>query len=193
MTHESTSDVERIARETWLRRAVLAGDESAWRSWYAETFDSLHGFVCARCGARREWVDEVVQETWLLAVRRMADFDPSRASLAQWLRGIAVNQLRALARRSSRTANVEIVWNELPEESPTLPAVDGAEVQLALESLSDRQAAVLRAKYLQEQSVQEIAAAWQETPKSIESLLSRARESFRAVYRRIVSGGSRHE
>ena len=38
------------------------------------------------------------------------------------------------------------------------------------------------AKYLDRMSVQAMAAAWNETPKAIESLLSRAREAFRTAY-----------
>ena len=35
--------------------------------------------------------DEVVQETWLVAVRRVRSFDPGQASFLAWLRGIAAN------------------------------------------------------------------------------------------------------
>jgi len=41
---------------------------------------------------------------------------------------------------------------------------------------------VLRAKYLEGLSVAEIASARGETPKAVESLLSRARQAFRKVY-----------
>ena len=42
--------------------------------------------------------------------------------------------------------------------------------------------AVLRAKYLDRQTVEEIAAARGETMKAVESLLSRARQAFREAY-----------
>jgi RNA polymerase sigma-70 factor (ECF subfamily) len=48
--------------------------------------------------------------------------------------------------------------------------------------LPGRYEAVLRAKYLDQQSVAQIAESWRETPKAIESLLTRAREAFRAAY-----------
>ena len=51
-----------------------------------------------------------------------------------------------------------------------------------LASLSERHEAVLRAKYLEQHSVADIAAEWDETPKAVESLLSRARAAFREAY-----------
>ena len=49
-------------------------------------------------------------------------------------------------------------------------------------ALPDRYEAVLRAKYLEGRSVQDIASAWDETPKAVESLLTRARQAFRALF-----------
>ena len=41
---------------------------------------------------------------------------------------------------------------------------------------------MLRAKYLDGRSVADIAAAGGETPKAVESLLTRARQAFRDAY-----------
>jgi RNA polymerase sigma-70 factor (ECF subfamily) len=41
---------------------------------------------------------------------------------------------------------------------------------------------VLRCKYLDGQSVADIALAWNESPKAVESLLTRARHAFREAY-----------
>jgi RNA polymerase sigma-70 factor (ECF subfamily) len=177
----------RSEREHWLRRAVLEGDESAWRTIYDESFESLYRFVRWKCGERSDWIDEVVQETWLVAVRRVGDFDPQQGSLEQWLRGIAVNQLRNLARRHGHAASHEHDMNTVADERDDAPAWDEQpEIAAALASLGDRQAAALRAKYLDGRSVAEIAADWSESPKSIESLLTRARQAFREVYGRLT-------
>ena len=93
---------DRVGRERALRRAVLAGDEDAWRTWYADSFDNLYAYVCWRCGGLRDLADEVVQETWLTAVRRVRDFDPARAGFGAWLAGIAANVLRNHLRRRQR-------------------------------------------------------------------------------------------
>ncbi|HJT76533.1 MAG TPA: sigma factor, partial [Gemmataceae bacterium] len=82
---------DRVGRERILRRAVLAGDERAWQTWYDECFDGLYAYVAWRCAGLRDLADEVVQETWLTAVRRVRAFDPDRGPFAGWLCGIAAN------------------------------------------------------------------------------------------------------
>ncbi len=178
---------ERVARERGLRSAVLAGDERAWRAWYEEAYDPLYAYVLWRCGGLRDVADEVVQETWLTAVRRVRHFAPEEGAFAGWLRGIAVNLLRnhfrRTARRSTRPMPSE---NGGPTAAPADDALsrrEGAErVARALAELSERHEAVLRVKYLEGRGVADIAAAWGETPKTVESLLTRARAAFRAAY-----------
>ncbi len=178
---------DRVQREEMLRRAVLAGDEHAWRAWYNETFDALRRYVDWRCAGRRDWADEIVQDTWLTAVRRMRRFDPRRGSFLAWLRGIAANVLRSELRRRRRQQRWQPSANGQAGEAIEKPQHEdwrkAERVAMALNALSEREEAVLRAKYLDGLSVLEIAASRGETPKAIESLLSRARQAFREVYR----------
>jgi RNA polymerase sigma-70 factor, ECF subfamily len=174
-------DPDRIWRERGLRSAVLAGDERAWQSWYDESFGDLYRYVCWRCAGLRDKADDVVQETWLTAVRRIRAFDPAQASFAAWLRGIAANVIRNALRRERRAGPVLA----LDGTEPAPVAADRADKQRiaqALALLTERHEAVLRAKYLEQRSVIDIAAEWCESPKAIESLLSRAREAFRQAY-----------
>ena len=179
---------DRIWRERGLLSAVLAGDERAWRTWYEESFQPLYAYVHWRSGGLPERADEVVQETWLIAVRRIRSFDPERGSFLAWLRGVATNVLRNRARsENGRAGRVRPLEEDRPLGRPN--PVDGAElaerIGAALGSLPDRYEAALRAKYLEEQTVLEIAGAWNETPKAIESLLTRARQAFREAYTRL--------
>ena len=95
--------LDRVQREELLRSAVLAGNENAWRTWYDETFDDLYRYVRWRCGGRKDWADEIVQDTWLTAVRRVRRFDPRKGSFLAWLRGIAANLLRNELRKRRRS------------------------------------------------------------------------------------------
>ncbi|MHB1425599.1 MAG: RNA polymerase sigma factor [Gemmataceae bacterium] len=96
---------DRVERERELRRAVLAGEEYAWRTLYDEAFAGVYAYVLWRCGGLRDRADEVTQDVWLTAVRRLRSFDPAAGSFASWLRGIAVNVLRNHFRREQRRAN----------------------------------------------------------------------------------------
>jgi RNA polymerase sigma-70 factor (ECF subfamily) len=55
-------------------------------------------------------------------------------------------------------------------------------VARTLAALAPRYEQALRAKYLDRMSIQAIADTWGETPKAVESLLTRARQAFREVY-----------
>jgi RNA polymerase sigma-70 factor (ECF subfamily) len=176
---------DRVWRERGLRDAVLAGDERAWRTLYDESFAGLYAYVLWRCAGLRDRADEAVQETWLTAVRRVGRFDLDAGSFAGWLHGIAANVLRNQFRRHQRR---ERQRRPLSDETPAVPdaerdRLDRAErIAAALNALPDRYEAVLRAKYLEGRSVADIALDVRETPKAIESLLSRARQAFRDAY-----------
>jgi RNA polymerase sigma-70 factor (ECF subfamily) len=178
---------DRVWRERGLRSAVLAGDERAWQTWYDESFAELAAYVTWRCAGLRDLTDEVVQETWLTAVRRVRRFDPDQASFGTWLRGIAANVLRNLLRRQRRRRHESLNGHVAvaPRTDEGLPQRELAErIARALAALPERYEAVLRAKYLDQQSVIQIAESWQESPKAVESLLSRARQAFRETYSR---------
>ena len=118
----------------------------------------------------------------MIGVRKIRSFDPLRGSFEAWLQGIARNQLRNRQRRAQREARRrDPISQEVP--APT-PAPTGAqeEIVLTMTALPARYQEVLRARYLQELSVREIASRWSRTPKAIESLLSRARAAFRKMY-----------
>src|SRR5438067_1263605 len=89
-------------RERAIRDAVLAGDPAAWRAWYDEHFDRLAAYARWRCGGLAELAEDVIQETWLTAVRRLRSFDPDRAAFFAWLCGIASNAARNAVRSRRR-------------------------------------------------------------------------------------------
>lgn len=175
---------DRVWRERGLWSAVLAGDERAWRTWYEASFDELHAYVSWRCAGLRDLADEVVQETWLTAVRRIGGFDPERGSFVAWLCGFAANILRNQLRRRARdhrrnqSLNGELLVPDAAKEENE----QAERIASALAALPERYEAALRAKYLDQHSVAQIAEDWQETPKAIESLLTRARLAFREAY-----------
>jgi len=176
---------DRVWRERGLRAAVLAGDDEAWRTWYAECFADLFAYTLWRCAGVREPAEDVAQETWLIAVRQMRKFDPEQGTFAAWLRGIAANVLRNRFRRERVRPPVHSLNGQDTARTATDDANDSetpARIARALAALPEHYEAVLRAKYLEEQSVADIAADRRESEKAVESLLTRARQAFRDVY-----------
>lgn len=177
---------DRVWRERGLRSAVLAGDEKAWAVLYAEAFDGLRAYVRWRCAGLGDLADDVVQETWLVAVRCVRAFDPARGSFAGWLRGIAANVLRNHLRRHERpngTLSPESA-TAATAESDLERREEAERLARALAELPGHYEALLQAKYLDGLGVAEIAAAQGTTAKAVESLLTRARQALREAYQR---------
>jgi RNA polymerase sigma-70 factor (ECF subfamily) len=173
-------------RERAIRDAVLAGDATLWRSWYDEHFDRLDSYVRWRCGGLADLADDVVQETWLAAVRTLGKFDPSRGPFIGWLCGIAANLARNAIRsrlRSRLSARSLDPADDRPNPDPG-PLERAERVAAALAELPDHYEAVLRAKYFDRKSVEEIATERGDSLKAVESLLSRARQAFREAFER---------
>jgi RNA polymerase sigma-70 factor, ECF subfamily len=175
---------DRVWRERGLRDAVAAGDEAAWRAWYGAEYAPLEAYVLWRCGGARDLADDVLQDTWLTAVRRVGRFDPAAGTFHAWLCGIAANVLRNhLRSRRRRGVRQEALGGDVGKEDPAGADRERAErVAAALAGLPERYEGVLRMKYLDRMSVAEIAAASGETEKAVESLLTRARAAFREAY-----------
>ena len=173
---------DRILLEAGLRRAVLAGNPSAWRHLFERSYPALDAHVRYRTGGDRILADEIIQETWMVAVKRLKDFDPRRAAFGTWLRGIAANLLRAHARKEPTGEAV----GPLDVERQSVQARTGSEstvrIRAALLRLPERYREVLRAKYMEQLSTTEIAATLDLTPKAVESLLSRARNAFKRIF-----------
>lgn len=172
--------IDRAEHEQLLHAAATAGDARAWQALYDNSYDRLARYVFWRLGGRRSLAEEVIQETWLSAVRLVDRFDPARGSFLQWLRGIAANVVRNCVRHEARRASVSGVGDVADESNG-----DTAErITLALAELPEHYEQILIAKYVDGESVAAIAAARGQTTKAIESLLTRAREAFRIAYGR---------
>ena len=156
------------ALERGLWKAVQAGDEAAWRAWYEASFEA----PCARYApvgipasrfSARDVADDIVQETWLTAVRRLGGFDPERASFVTWLRGIAGNLARNHFRKEKRRPTRPLTDMPAPGDSTVQCREQAERIAEALAGLPKHYEAVLRAKYLDQESVADIAAAQNET------------------------------
>jgi RNA polymerase sigma-70 factor (ECF subfamily) len=169
--------------ERGLRAAALGGDAGAWRALYDSAFETVASYARWR-GGSADLAEDIVQESWLAAARRLASFDPAQARFAAWVCGIASNVARAHVRKRSRDSSRVRALVTIPEPAAEPDTSDPERVALALAELPERYEAALRAKYLEQQSVVEMAAASRETEKAVESLLSRARQAFREAYAR---------
>ena len=152
-------------------------------------FRLLYRYVYVRSGKNREMTEDIIQECWLVAVRRIASFDPERAPFQAWLQGIARNVFLNHRRRRQRRLELERSTESGAEHGiprPQAGKIDTAElVSLALTSLSPAYQEAITAKYGEGLTVAEIAARSGKSPKAVESLMSRARAAFRREYKQL--------
>lgn len=177
-----------------VARRILGGDQAAFQDLFDRFFPRLYRFALARLGGDAETAREVVQQTFCNAIEHL-DRYRGEAALYTWFcqicRNVVADHFRRRGQGAARLALVEDQPNvRAILEALTAPASDEPEtgawqaqvrriVEAALDALPGRHAEVLEWKYVDGLSVREIAVRLNVGDKAAESLLTRARDSFR--------------
>ncbi len=177
-----------------VARRILAGDEAAFRELFDRFFPRLYRFALARVGGDPDTAQDIVQQTFCNAIERL-DTYRGEAALYTWFCQICRNVVADHFRRKGRGATRVVLLEDQPNarailESLAAPAADQPEsgvwreqvqriVEATLDSLPGHYGEVLEWKYVDGLSVKEIAGRLDLGAKAAESLLTRARESFR--------------
>jgi RNA polymerase sigma-70 factor (ECF subfamily) len=152
----------------------------------------IHGYIARRLG--QDAADDLVAETFLVAFRQRARYDPDQASARPWLYGIATRLISRRRRDEVRffraIARTGIDPSADPVAEPVADAgarrADAQMLQrrlagaLAALATADRDALLLVADGL---SYQEAARALGVPPGTLSSRLARARRAVRAELR----------
>ncbi|MEE9415629.1 MAG: RNA polymerase sigma factor [Acidimicrobiales bacterium] len=146
--------------------------------------DTVFGFLLARSGSRQV-AEEVSADTFAEAARM---FSVGRGDQIErgWLLDVARKRLVDYWRRCERH---RLRLERFLQFQPGAAAVESSDGQgpgvvEALETLPDRQRAVLMLRYLDGYSVSEVAEALEISYQATESLLARSRKSLLAAYER---------
>ena len=83
------------------------GDERAFRELYRRHSPALHQLVLRMLGGVAADAEDVVQETWIRAVRQLSKFR-WESSLRTWLTAIGLNLARETLRKRARARTEEI-------------------------------------------------------------------------------------
>lgn len=137
-------------------------------------------------------VDDLFQETMLVAWRRLGDYDQSRP-FGPWLRGIAARLVMAHARKAKRDLMVcdENVMEYLDQKVQDISQRSGdcweeklAALHECLASLPDLPREAISLRYLEGHSADRIAALLHATRDAIKKRLQRARGMLLACLER---------
>ena len=158
--------------EALLRRLADRRDEDAFRELYARHTPAVYGLLCRLTGRAADAAD-VMQETWLRAVRHLGLFR-GQSTFRTWLTGIALNCYREWRRRHARDGAADADRGHWRPRT-----ADPAAVAQILESLPIEHREVIVLHDVEGHTHEEIAAALEIEPGTSKSRLSRARRAFR--------------
>lgn len=121
-------------------RIADTGDERAFRTLYRRHTPALYPFVLRILGGSEADADDVVQDTWMRAVRALARFRWD-ASFRTWLLGIGLNRAREVLRKRARHDGVASMGRDLP--AAPVRAEDRMDLERAIAALPDGYRTVL--------------------------------------------------
>lgn len=184
--HEQPSS---LPLEGWTR-LLTEGDESAWRWFHESYYLSLLRYAAHRSG-NASAASEIVQHAYLRIARHAKPFT-EESDFWKWLCCIvscaSMDHVRQITRRSAlmekfahwraMQSQAEAEWQ--PSNNHTLSLTEEALAKLPTED-----AALLREKYCNGNTTDELAIALGITSKAVEHRLARLREQLREIILRI--------
>lgn len=130
--------------------------------------------------------EDLVQEVFVIAFTRISTYD-ERVPLASWLRGIAVNVVRAHRRREARRGRLRERFGPAPGERPDTPEEALAARRLAdrlwdaVDALPDRQREAFVLRVIEQHSLAECAEALRISIKAVSRRALAAERAVRAA------------
>jgi RNA polymerase sigma-70 factor (ECF subfamily) len=163
------------------------GESAAWRELYDQHFDFVER-ICRRLGTPESELDDVVQETFLIAFRKLDSFSDGRVST--WLYRIAANLVSGRHRRRRIRAALLGIFSSV--EPPPRPAADRdydareaqAQVAAVLESMAPKKREVFALHELEGLSGEEIAERVGCKLDTVWTRLHYARKDFERIARK---------
>jgi RNA polymerase sigma-70 factor (ECF subfamily) len=154
-------------------------DQDEFARQFLENQGRLYGYI-ATLLVNRDDAEDVLQRTSLILWQKWEHFDPDRGFLP-WARGVALNEVRNLLRRSERR-NVhlsepilELLAAELEEDTTE---VRTAALAACMERLQKAQRDLLEQCYLGTAGIKAVAAALETSPAALYMKLHRIRKQL---------------
>jgi len=155
--------------------AIRSGHPLAPNWFVASHQESVYG-LCYRMLRHRQDAEDVVQETFLRAIRAIDRFDASRP-VRPWLLGIAVNRCKTVMGQRARRPVIGDQVEETPDPRPGLADPDdvSAEVDRAINRLRPEYRMVFILFHEQQIPYDEIALVMDRPLGTVKTWLFRAR------------------
>nr|WP_256503568.1 sigma-70 family RNA polymerase sigma factor [Cupriavidus sp. WGtm5] len=173
-----------------LLQAVAVGERQALRALYDLTATKLFG-LALRITGRRDWAEDVVQESFVSIWHHAGDYRPQLAAPMTWMTAIVRNRAldclrRAAAARVPQTAELEQDLAEWLADDAAGPAELAEASQQAralnrcLQRLEQSQRQAIMLAYLQDLSHAELAERLRAPLGTVKSWIRRGLERLRS-------------
>ncbi len=159
--------------------AEADGDERAFRELYRRHTPALYQLVLRMLGANTADAEDVVQETWIRAVRQLPRFR-WESSLRTWLSAIGLNLARETLRRCGRT-RAEELNDRLGLHVPASRDGDRVDLERAIARLPDGYRTVLVLHDVEGHTHEEISRQLEIAVGTSKSQLFDARRAVRSL------------
>jgi RNA polymerase sigma-70 factor, ECF subfamily len=167
----SENEIDLISR-------LHTGDPKAGAQLFNTYFHRLYSLVFYSVSKDHSVAEDITQETFLSALKA-ADKFAGKSNLYTWLVGIANHKIADYYRHlENERKHINQVINANTEDIHTNNSLD-IDIENILANLPVHYRQVLLLKYVEEMPVVEISKVMKRTPKSIEGLLSRARNELK--------------
>lgn len=178
-------------------RAARRGDRAAIARLYDAHVDGLYAFVYHRVGGDAALAEDVVQETFAIALSREGEYDSARGSVASWLTVLSRNVIRDQLRAHRRGDAFQAAWEridatlaqsfaamaERPLPGEVLEREETRDlVHMAVANLPESYRVALTRKYVEGASLEVVAGELGISVEAAKSLLARARRAFRDTF-----------
>jgi RNA polymerase sigma factor (sigma-70 family) len=188
----STADLPPIGEEEAVIERLKQGDRSAAATLFEWFADGLYRRIILPRLPNRELAEDVLKDTFRLALERIEQFHPQGKSIFFWLRRIAVNRAmdvhrahkRARGLLNQKDATIERTMSPPPPPPDHAPQQAELKIQIgqSLEMLNPRYAQALRLRLLEDRDRAECAEMMDVTVGNFDVILHRACKAFREVY-----------
>jgi len=180
--------------------ALKRRETGAVEKWFQAFADKLYTFIFYRVGKDADLAAELVQETFVTAIKKIDDFDPGRGDMCTWLCFLSKNHISKALKDRAKLKPLEQVWSNLDGRladafakiaTETLPdeimsrQETTALVQATLANIPDNYRSALKEHYYHKKSVKEIAKCLGIEQGAVKTLLYRARKAFGEAFVRL--------
>lgn len=180
-----------------LTNRLLAGEERAFSAFFDENFSRLYRFALARLSDDPEAARDITQSALSRALKKIHLYR-GESALFTWLCVICRHEIADWWKKQSRYREHIVLTEDYPDIRAVVEALDAPSggspqqqyqqlevsrlIQVTLDRLPPKYGNALEWKYIEGYSVKEIAARLGLSAEATQSVLARAKRSFREIY-----------